>query len=130
MARLIALSAAVLLTIAAATPLSAEGGRLGGGAALDVSLTRVLSAFLLCAMLAAVIALLLKRAGGRIDIGGLRALGRRPAPRRIAVIEARRISQHADICLLRCDGRDYLILSSHTTQTVLREADAAREALS
>lgn len=130
MARLIAVSATALLTLTLATPALAAGGRLGGGAALDVSVTRIISAFLLCAMLAAVTAVLLKRGGGRIDFAGLRTLGQAPAPRRIVLIETRRMSQHADICLLRCDGRDYLILSSQSAQTVLRETEVAGEAVS
>lgn len=99
--------------------------RLGGGSDLGISLTRIVMALLLCLMLAALAALLLKRSGGKIDFAALRGLvARMPAARRIEVIETRRVSQHADICLMRCDGREYLILSAAHQQTVLREGDA------
>ncbi|MEP9403186.1 hypothetical protein [Sphingomonas sp. VNH70] len=105
------------IAAAAATP------RLGGGAALDVSLTRIVSALLLCILLAAVGAVLLRRGGGRIDLSRWRGAGRAVAGRRIAVLESRRISPHADLCLLRCDGREYLILSSATGQQVVERRD-------
>jgi hypothetical protein len=98
--------------------LAAAPARLGGGAALDISLTRIVVALLVCLTLAALAALLLRRSGGRIVLP-LRA------DRRIAVIESRRISPHADLCLLRCDGHDYLILSSAAGQQVLRQGPAA-----
>lgn len=98
--------------------LAAAPARLGGGAALDVSLTRIVVALLVCVMLAGLAAVLLKRGGGRLTLSGR-------TERRIAVIESRRISPHADLCLLRCDGQEYVILSSATGQQVLRQGPAA-----
>ncbi|MEI9851958.1 MAG: hypothetical protein WDN24_15250 [Sphingomonas sp.] len=131
MARLIPLVASSLAaTIATAGAAWADGGaRLGGGGALDISLTRVVLALLLCLMLAALAALLLKRGGGRIDLAALRRLAAKlPVERRIQVIETRRISQHADLCLLRCDGEEYLILCSAQQQSVLRRTPAGEGA--
>lgn len=105
------------------TMLAAAPARLGGGGALDVSLGRIVSALLICLLLAGGVAWLLKRGGGRIDWAALKPLNAVPA-RRIAVIETRRISAHADICLFRCDDEDFLILSSATTQHVLRRSPA------
>lgn len=115
--------------LAAASPALAQAGRLGGGGSVDVSLTRIITALILCLMLAALAALLLKRSGGKIDVPALRGLfAQMPvAPRRIQVIETRRVSQYADVCLLRCDGRDYLILSAQQQQTVLRDAPTIGE---
>jgi hypothetical protein len=48
-----------------------------------------------------------------------------PTARRIEVIESRRVSQHADLCLVRCDGEEYLILSSAQQQQILRGGAAA-----
>ncbi len=127
MARLRFLAAIPML---ASSPALAQAGRLGGGAGgVDVSLTRIVTALILCLMLAALAALLLKRSGGRIDLPALRTLfARMPAPaRRIEVIETRRVSQHAEVCLMRCDGRDYLILCAQQQQTVLRDAPSAVE---
>ncbi len=116
-------------TLAASSPVLAQPGRLGGGGGVDVSLTRIITALILCLMLAALTALLLKRSGGKIDLPALRGLfARMPvASRRIEVVETRRVSQHADVCLLRCDGRDYLILCAQQQQTVLRDAPTIGE---
>jgi hypothetical protein len=126
MARLMALVLAFLLS---AEPALAHAGRLGGGGELNISLTRIVTALLLCLMLAALAVLLLKRSGGKFDLAAIRRLiVRAPADRRITVIETRRVSQHADVCLLRCDGRDYLILCAAQQQTVLRDTPAAEPA--
>lgn len=104
------------MTVLAAAPV-----RLGGGAAFDVSSTRIVGALLLCLMLAALAAVLLKRGGGRlVPTGWMAARG----GRRIAVVESRRVSPHADLCLLRCDDREYLVLSSAAGQQVLRSEPA------
>jgi hypothetical protein len=117
--------------LVASSPALAQAGRLGGGGGgVDVSLTRIVTALILCLMLAALAALLLKRGGGRVELAALgRLFARLPqTQRRIEVIETRRVSQHADVCLLRCDGRDYLILCAAHQQTILREGPAAAEA--
>jgi len=112
-----------------AQPAFAHAGRLGGGGDLGISLTRIVTALLLCLMLAVLAAMLLKRSGGKVDLGAIRRLlVRMPVQRRIDVIETRRVSQHADVCLLRCDGREYLILCAAQQQTLLREGDVAETA--
>lgn len=104
-----------------ATPALASPGRLGGGGAVDVSLTRIVMALVLGTMLAVLAALAIKRGGGRFDMAVVRRLFvALPAARRIHVIESRRVSQHADLCLVRCDGEEYLILSSAQQQQILR----------
>jgi hypothetical protein len=111
-----------LVPLLAAGPAWASAGKLGGGGALNISLTRIVLAMLLCVMIAVIAALLLKKGGGRIDLAALRRLtARLPVERRIQVIETRRISQYADVCLMRCDGDEYLVLCSADRQTVLRE---------
>ncbi len=126
MARLTAAFLSVLAYLLLAPAALAQAGRLGGGGALDISLTRIVTALLLCLMLAALAALALKRGGGRIDLARMRGLfATLPAKRRIEVVETRRVSQHADVCLLRCDGREYLILCAAQQQLVLREAASA-----
>lgn len=120
MARLSA--GAILLLCLLAPPALAQ--RLGGGGGVEVSLTRILLALLLCLMLAALAVPLLKRLGGRIDLAAIRGLVSLPrVVRRIEVIETRRVSQHADLCLFRCDGREYLVLCASEQQTVLRESE-------
>jgi hypothetical protein len=111
-----------------ATPALASPGRLGGGGGVDVSLTRIIMAFVLGTMLAVFAAVTIKRGGGRFDMAVARRLFvTLPSARRIQVIESRRVSQHADLCLVRCDGEEYLILSSAQQQQILR-ASASRGA--
>ncbi|WP_010545488.1 hypothetical protein [Sphingomonas elodea] len=122
MARLITLSACLIAGVTVAPAAIAQGHKLGGGAALNLSLTRIVLSLLLCLMLASVAALALKRTGGRFDVKRMWTwAGGSTAQRRIEVLEVRRASQHADICLIRCDEREYLVLSSHEHQVVLRE---------
>ncbi|MCX8475469.1 MAG: flagellar biosynthetic protein FliO [Sphingomonas sp.] len=98
---------------------------------MDVSLTRIVMALVLGTMLAVLAALAIKRGGGRFDMAVVRRLFvALPTERRIHVIESRRVSQHADLCLVRCDGEEYLILSSAQQQQILRTgvpADAPSE---
>lgn len=123
MARLSA-AFACLVAYLLSTPFAfAQPGRLGGGGTLNLSLTRIVMALILCLMLAVLAAFALKRGGGRVDLSRLRGLVRTlPAERRIEVLETRRVSQYADICLVRCDGREYLFLCAPQQQTVLRES--------
>lgn len=124
MARLSAALACCLAYLVSAPAAFAQPGRLGGGGALNLSLTRIVMSLILCLMLAALAAFALKRSGGRIDVKRLRGMiATLPAQRRIEVIETRRASQYADVCLIRCDGREYLVLSSQEQQLVLRETE-------
>lgn len=129
MARLTARRLAPMALAMATTPAWAGGTRLAGGGSLDVSLGRIVSALVLCLMLAGVAALLLKRSGGKVDLTALRSLSRGAVHRRrITIIETRRVSQHGDVCLFRCDGMDYLVLSSSSSQQVLRTTAAGPDA--
>ncbi|WP_150531618.1 hypothetical protein, partial [Staphylococcus aureus] len=124
MARLTAILACLFVHLAQAPVALAQPGRLGGGGSLNLSLTRIVMALILCLMPAALIALALKRSGGRIDLPRLRGLvAALPAQRRVEVLETRRVSQYADICLLRCDGREYLVLCAPQQQLLLRESE-------
>ncbi|MCW4463804.1 hypothetical protein OK349_19030 [Sphingomonas sp. BT-65] len=104
----------------------ADTARLGGGGGLDLSLTRIVLSLLLCLGIALSVILLLKRNGGRMNAAALRGLlkGIR-TDQRVRVIESRRISAHADFCLVRCDDVEYVILSSTREQKLLREQPAA-----
>ena len=125
MARLIRHVALVAVATFSATPALAQ--RLGGGTASDISVGRIVAALVLCVIAAVLAILLLKRGGGRIDFAGLTSFRKLAVARRIDVVETRRISQHADLCLVRCDGQDYLILTAQGQQSVLREGPARCE---
>jgi flagellar biosynthesis protein FliO len=107
-------------------PLMASPGRLGGGEPLDVSLGRIVAALLICILIAILAVLLIRQRAGRIDLRGLFSrleLG----PRAIEVVETRRLSPHADICLVRYDGREYLLLLLPGRARVLSEKEMAAE---
>lgn len=111
--------ASYLVLAAASSPALARP--LTGGAAPNISALRVVLALILCLAAAfAVILLLRKRLGTSMPAGpdgGFSALLRQD--RRIAVLEARRLSAHADICLVRCDGTEYLLLCGPAGTEVL-----------
>lgn len=99
---------AALLGLAAA---GLSGGssyamKLGGGADAEVSAWRVVAAFLFCAGLAIAVAFLL-----RTRIKGTTALFSQ-APRRLQLLETTRVSHQTDICLMSCDGQDFLVAVS------------------
>ena len=116
------------LLVVTATPALAAPRHLGGGGALNVSLGRLVFALLFCLGLAVIAALLLKRAGGRFDLTALGTPFGKPRAlaRRLQLIEARRVSSHADLCLVRCDDCEYLILSSATQQQVIERRERDR----
>lgn len=93
---------------ALAAPANASAA-LGGGEDLHVSLWRIVVALLVAVVLAVLAALLIRKRGGRIDSAAL--FGRvRLRQRAIEVVETRRLSPHADICLVRHGQREYLLL--------------------
>lgn len=131
MARMTPRHAAALFVAAMlwAGPASATATRLGGGGGLDLSLTRIVLSLLLCLGIAISVIVMLKRNGGRLRAGTLRGLVARglPAAQRIQVIESRRISTHADLCLVRCDDVEYVVLCSAQHQQLLSEKPALRK---
>jgi hypothetical protein len=100
---------AVCFATAAAGRAFASRGRLGGGEDLDVSLGRIVVALVISIIVAALAVLFIRQRTGRTDI---RAVFSRfeLRPREIEVVETRRLSPHADICLVRHGGRQYLLL--------------------
>lgn len=122
---LLAKTALLVWLTTGAWPLLAQ--QLGRGEDIGVSIWRVLGALLFCLLLAfAAIAVIRRKGGGRIDLAALttqwRARAERPR-RRIEVLESRRLSQHADICLVRHDEREYLLLLSASQMQTLSEGD-------
>lgn len=96
-----------LIAVAAAAPV-----RLGGGAGVEVPWLRIGAALMLCAMVALLMALWLRRRGGwRLPVVGREA--------RIEVVESRRLNQYAELSLVRVQGREYAILSGVQANRVL-----------
>lgn len=112
--------------VTGASPAWATPGRLGGGGGVDLSITRILLSLMLCLMLAVLAAVWLKRRGGWPGWSRLGMVQKGfPTKRRIEILESRRINQYADLSLVRCGDRDYLILSSQAQQQLLRESPAS-----
>ena len=116
-----ALAGCALAMIAA--PALAAPGRLGGGGDLGVSLGRIVASLIICIFVALLAALLIRQRAGKSD---LRAFFARlePRGRAIHVVETRRLSPHADICLVRSGGQEYLLLLMAGSAQVLREGPA------
>ncbi len=111
----------------AAAPALAGGGRLGGGQPLEVSLGRIVAALVICIIIAVLAALLIRQRAGKIDLYAV--FGRlQSRPRAIEVVETRRLSPHADICVVRHSGREYLLLLLAGDARVLREEPVAKPA--
>ena len=104
----------------AAAPALAGAGRLGGGQPLEVSLGRIVSALVICIIIAVLAVLLIRQRTGRLDLHAY--FGRfQVRPRSIEVVETRRLSPHADICVVRHAGREYLLLLLAGDARILRE---------
>ncbi|MEH3101087.1 hypothetical protein [Sphingomonas adhaesiva] len=110
-----------------AVPAAAQ--RLGGGAAaVDLSPGRILAALLVCVAAAFALAVLLRARGADRSPMWKRVGERWRAPSRVRVIETRRAGVHADVCLVECDGEQYLLICGPSAQTVLRAPERSRVA--
>lgn len=96
--------------------------RLGGGGDVDLSLGRIVVAFVICIIVAVLAILLIRQKGGRIDLAQWFAKVA-PRSREIAIVETQRLNPHSDICLVRHDGREYLLVLQQGATHVLRERD-------
>lgn len=97
-----------------------HAAHLGGGGAIDISLGRIIISFVICVIIAALAILLLRQRSGKFDLAGLFARIE-PRAREIAVVETRRLSPHADICLVRQGGREYLLVVQQGNAQVLSD---------
>lgn len=110
-----------------AAPALAARPDLAGGEALGVSLGRIVTALVICTVVALLAALVIRQRQGRQDlrslIGGFRASGTT-----IQVLESRRLTPTADICLVRQGGEEFLILLGPGQARVLRRRACDRPA--
>lgn len=108
--------AALLAAAAVATPAISQ--TLGQAPATDFAWVRWLGALALCLALAVggALALRARLGGARAPMSpallGLWLKGSNPPPRRLRVIEAVRASPTLEVCLLACDGREYLVAAT------------------
>jgi flagellar biogenesis protein FliO len=100
---------AILFLVAA--PAFAQ--RIGQGTGTEVPIWRVLGALALCLGLAVAAAYLLRRRlGGSMPL----AMGRM---RRLQLVETLRLGHHVHICLVSCDGAEFLIAASAQGATTI-----------
>lgn len=101
-------------------PVSAA--KLGTATAPAIPWLRIATAFGLCIALAIAAILVVRNLQRGQGVAGLfrhhSGLSGRPG-RQIEILETRRISQHADVCLLRCDSTRYLVAASQGTIVLL-----------
>ncbi|KPF52070.1 hypothetical protein IP65_17925 [Novosphingobium sp. AAP1] len=100
----------------------AQAQQLGGGGSPNISLLRVLISLLVALACAFGLALFLRARMGQhpapASLG--QWLSRMGTSRRIEVVEARRVSAYADLCLVRNEGEEWLLACGPAGITVLR----------
>lgn len=101
----------------------------GGGDGPDISAARMVAAVLICVAAAFALAFAV-RGRGKSAVSSRRhwLSGAIAGSRRIEVVEARRLSSFADICLIRCDGTEYLLVCGASGQQVLRRSSLSADA--
>jgi len=108
-----------LFTVSLTLASAADAQRLGGAAEADISLVRVFLALFFSLIVAAFAVFLIRqRYGGRMPAMFTR-IGSTTA--RLRLIESRRIAPQSDLCLIECDGREFLLLISPGNALVLKE---------
>lgn len=113
-------SASLLGSVAIASAGAAQAQRLGQGSNPEVSFVRMVTALVVCLVVALLAILLIRtrRSGAALP----QFLSRlKPHGSVVEIIETRRISMHADVSLLRHGDREYLLLISQGHSRVLAE---------
>jgi hypothetical protein len=106
---------APLLVIDAAT--SAIAG-LPETPALDLHLGRIAAAIVVGGLVALAVVLAMRRLG----TAKLMRIGH-TGNAKISVLEAKRLSVHADVCRMACDGREYVLVVGPAGATVISSRD-------
>lgn len=105
-------------------PQTALAQQLGGARPIDIPIVQILAGLLLCSLAAFAFALFLRRRS-RAPRHIFGALLRRGALAHgadgIVVHETRRLSPHADVCRFSYGERDFLVVVTASSCTVLRE---------
>ena len=115
--------AIALLFLVVAWPSVAQAQSLATGSAPDIPWFRLLLSLAFCIAVAWGAVRLLKYYQRRGIANPIKSLLERQgaaSQRRIAIIETRRASLHADLCLVECDGDTYLLALTPAGATVLR----------
>lgn len=109
---------ATMVALSLSQPAAAQ--QLGGGASPDVSLVRVFLALLVCLAVAVLALFLLRRRFAKKPRSLLPRLT--ASGSRIRTIESRRVAPQADVCIVECDGTEYLLLIAAGGTLLLRQS--------
>lgn len=111
--------------LAQAGPATIASPGLGGGKPFVFPVERMAFGLLLCILLAWGAALLIRRYRQSAGTSHGRGLAFLPkvAARRLRVIESRRTGGTSEVCLIACDGREYLVAITAGHALLLRESE-------
>lgn len=118
--RLVWIGAALL----AAAPLPTLAQKLGGGAAPEISLVRIAASLIFCIGVAVALALVISKRSVPAGWSAREWLVKLQQRSRITVVEARRLSPYADLCIVRCNDREYVLTCAQGEVRVLAERQA------
>lgn len=111
--------ATVAILATQAAPIFAQ--RLGQGTGTEVPILRVIFALALCLALAVGAAFVLKRRLGGL---GSRAIGR---TRRLQLVESLRLSHQVDLCIVDCDGGEFIVAATPHGATLINAGPLAHD---
>ena len=121
-------TALLLAFLIASSPAAAQS--LATGSAPGIPWFRLLFSLVFCIALAWGVVVALKHYQRRGMANPIKRPFDRPgtlSPRRIAIIETRRASLHADLCLVKCDGETFFLALSPAGATVLNHRKGPEE---
>lgn len=110
----------------ASIPSPALAGALADGSAPGIPWLRLILSFGICIAVAFGAILLLKHYQRRGIANPIKSLLERQGVtpvRRIAIIETRRASLNADLCLVECDGETFFLALTPAGATVLKQSE-------
>jgi flagellar biogenesis protein FliO len=104
---------AAIVTAALLTGAPGLAQRLGQGTGTEVPIWRVIGALAFCLALAVAAAVLLKR---RFNGPGRTVFGRE---RRLQLVESLRLSHQIDLCVVSCDGAEFMLAATPHGATLI-----------
>lgn len=110
----------LFMILMATSSAPAVAQRLGQGSDDSVSWWRVVAALILCLLLAGAAAVVIKiRLHGHLPSPKAFLLRAANQGRRLQLIEALKVSEHIDVCIIACDGKELLVAASPQRADIL-----------
>lgn len=108
------------LALILAHPASALAQTLGRAETPAIPVAEVIGALILCLVLAVAAVILLKRLKSGASFTSSIARDANRGRKRLGVLESRRLSVHADLCLIESDGEEFLLVVGASQSMVVR----------